>query len=473
MSEWGRVTDDGTVYVKDGEGERVVGSWHAGTPDQGLAHFVRRYEQLATEVTLLEQRLRSGNGDPRQVASSAERLKESLPTAAAVGDLPSLLARVEVLLDKTAAAVEEHKLVRAAQREEHVAQLTALAEEAEALAGSSSWKDAGERLRTLGQDWKRVTGVDKKTADALWERVAAARARFGERRTTHFGALEEQRGVSQERKEKLVKAAQSLSSSTEWKATADRYKKLMADWKAAGRAPREVEDSLWDAFKGAQDVFFQARTASFSVQDEEFRGNQKLKEDLLVEAEALAVPAGKARLRQLQEKWEEVGKVPRDVMRSLEDRMAAVEEKFRASADTVHVQKTESTFVLRLREKVADLEGKLDKARAAGRPTGDLEAQLETQRAWLAQAGVPVAPSPPGAPTPAKPVAKKATTAWVRSDAPETDALVTDEIEPAASDTDAPETAAPDTDAPETAAADTDAPETAKGGPDEKEPAES
>jgi len=365
-----------------------------------------------------------------------------------VGDLPSLLARVEVLLDKTAAAVEEHKAVRAAQREEHVAQLTALAEEAEALAGSSSWKDAGERLRTLGQDWKRVTGVDKKSADALWERVAAARARFGERRTTHFGALEQQRGVSQERKEKLVKAAQALSSSTEWKATADRYKQLMADWKAAGRAPREVEDSLWDAFKGAQDVFFQARTASFSVQDEEFRGNQKLKEDLLVEAEALAVPTGKARLRQLQEKWEEVGKVPRDVMRSLEDRMGAVEEKFRASADTVHVQKTESTFVLRLREKVADLEGKLDKARAAGRPTGDLEAQLETQRAWLAQAGVPVSPSTPAAPAQAKPVAKKATTAWVRSDAPETDA--------------------PETDAPKS-----DAPEPAEGEPYEEEPAES
>ncbi|MGZ6792816.1 MAG: DUF349 domain-containing protein [Mycobacteriales bacterium] len=416
MSEWGRVTDDGTVYVRTADGERVVGSWHAGTPEQGLAHFVRRYEQLATEVTLLEQRLRSGAGDPRQVATSAERLKEGLPTAAAVGDLEALGRRVDVLLERTATAVEEHKAARAAAREESVATLTGLAEEAERLAASSSWKDAGERLRTLGQDWKRVTGVDKKTADALWERVAAARARFAERRTAHFGALEQQRSVSQERKEKLVKEAEKLSGSTDWKATAERYKQLMADWKAAGRAPREVEDSLWAAFKGAQDVFFQARSASFAEKDQEFAGNQKVKEEILAEAEALEVPGGKARLRQLQERWDAAGKVPRDVMRSLEDRFAKVEERFRSSADTTQFTQTDSPFVVRLKEKVADLEGKLAKAREAGRPTGDLEAQLETQRQWLAQAGVAVEAAPaPVAEAPASP-SKKPTTAWVRAD---------------------------------------------------------
>jgi hypothetical protein len=417
MSEWGRVTDDGTVFVTTPDGERAVGSWHAGPPEQGLAHFARRYEQLATEVTLLEARLRSGNGDPRQVATSAERLKEGLPTAAAVGDLAALERRVDALLAKTESAVEEHKAARAAAKEGAVLELAALAEEAEKLAASSSWKDAGERLRTLGQDWKRITGVDKKTADALWERVAAARTRFNERRTAHFGALEQQRTVSQERKEKLVKEAEKLSASTEWKPTADKFKALMADWKAAGRAPREVEDTLWNAFKAAQDVFFQARSAQFSAQDEEFRGNQKLKEEILAEAETLEAPGGKARLRQLQEKWEAAGKVPRDVMKSLEDRFAKVEDRFRSAADTSHVKTTESTFVIRLREKVADLEKKLGVAQAAGRPTGDIEAQLETQRQWLTQAGVTVdPPAPAAAPAAPAPAAKKATTAWVRSD---------------------------------------------------------
>ena len=38
----------------------------------------------------------------------------------------------------------------------------------------------------------------------------------------------------------------------------------MADWKTAGRAPGEVEDTLWNRFKAAPDVFFQARSASFA-----------------------------------------------------------------------------------------------------------------------------------------------------------------------------------------------------------------
>ena len=62
MSEFGRIDDDGTVYVKTADGERAVGSWQAGTPEEGLAHFARRYEVISTEVALLEQRLRSGAG---------------------------------------------------------------------------------------------------------------------------------------------------------------------------------------------------------------------------------------------------------------------------------------------------------------------------------------------------------------------------------------------------------------------------
>jgi hypothetical protein len=103
-------------------------------------------------------------------------------------------------------------------------------------------------------------------------------------------------------------------------------------------------------------------------------------------------------------------------MKSLEDRFAKVEEKFRGAADTSHVKTTESTFVVRLREKVADLEKKLAAAQAAGRPTDDVEAQLETQREWLAQAGVPVEP-PAAEPTAAAAApTKKPTTAWVRAD---------------------------------------------------------
>ena len=421
MSEWGRVAEDGTVFVKTSEGEREVGSWQAGTPEEGLAHFGRRYEVISTEVALLEQRLRSGAGDPQQVAQTAQRLKGSIPTAAAVGDLASLERRVDVLLEKTAEAVEAGKAKKAEARARAAEAKAAIAEEAETLSGSSEWKTAGERLRTLGDDWKRLPHLDRKVEDELWQRISAARKRFTERRTQHFAALEEQRGVSQQRKEKLIKEAESLQTSTEWGPTAGRYKQLMSDWKAAGRAPREVEDELWGRFKAAQDAFFTARNAHFSVQDEELRGNQKVKEEILAEAETIDPAQGldkaKARLRTLQDRWEAAGKVPRDVMRSLEDRMGAVEEKVRNAGEQRFKKSDESPFAAKLREKVVELEQKLDKARAAGRPTEELEAALTTQKQWLTQAGGSVdAPAAGSEPAAAGAPKKKSTTAWVRAD---------------------------------------------------------
>ena len=294
-----------------------------------------------------------------------------------------------------------------------------MVEEAEKLATTSEWKASGERLRTLGDDWKKLPHLDKKTEEELWLRIVTARKSFAERRTTHFGALEEQREVSKSRKEKLIKEAASLSTSTDWKATAERFKQLMTDWKTAGRAPREVEDALWAQFKAAQDVFFTARNSQFAAQDEEFRGNQKVKEQILSEAEALDFAAAPekatARLRELQEKWEAAGKVPRDAMRSLEDRMGAVEKKIRESSEKRWQASSASPFEVRLREKLAELEGKLEKARAAGRPTDELESQIATQREWLSSAGGAVSSGPQASPESAP--RKKPTTAWVRADA--------------------------------------------------------
>src|SRR3954467_2867831 len=172
MSEWGRVGDDGTVSVRTADGgERAVGSWQAGSGAEGLAHYTRRYDGLATEIMLLEQRLRSGMGDPAQIASSAQRLVETLPTANAVGDLGSLEQRAQALLDATAEAVEKAKAEKAQARDLTAEHKGALADEAEKLAGSSEWKTAGERLHAIGDDWKVLPKLERKADDELWERI--------------------------------------------------------------------------------------------------------------------------------------------------------------------------------------------------------------------------------------------------------------------------------------------------------------
>ena len=83
-SLFGRVDDDGTAWVKTADGERQIGSWQAGDAAEGLAHFGRRYDDMATEVGLLEARLSSGAGDAKKTRAAAVALLESLPTAAAI-----------------------------------------------------------------------------------------------------------------------------------------------------------------------------------------------------------------------------------------------------------------------------------------------------------------------------------------------------------------------------------------------------
>src|SRR3569833_2599671 len=106
MNDWttfGRVDADGTVYVKSVVGDRVVGSWQAGTPEEGLAHFARRFADLVTEVDLLEARRKSGAADAAHSLSSVKRLRATLDEAHVVGDIEGLTTR----LDKLTALAEE------------------------------------------------------------------------------------------------------------------------------------------------------------------------------------------------------------------------------------------------------------------------------------------------------------------------------------------------------------------------------
>src|SRR5437763_6798287 len=158
-SDWGRIDDDGTVYVRTADGERAIGSWQAGDSEAGLAFYQLRYDDLATEVQLLEKRLESGAGDPASTRAHALALKEQLPTAAAIGDLAALETRLDALLktaeEKAGAAAAAREQVRA----DAVAAKKALVAEAEAIAESgTSWKANGDRLRAIVEEWRQIKG---------------------------------------------------------------------------------------------------------------------------------------------------------------------------------------------------------------------------------------------------------------------------------------------------------------------------
>jgi hypothetical protein len=371
-SDWGRIDDDGTVYVRTADGERAIGSWQAGEAEAGLAFYEVRYQDLVAEVQLLEKRLESGAGDPASTRTHAAALKEQLPGAAVIGDLAALDARLDALLaaadEKAAGAAAEREKARA----DAIAAKEALVAEAEKIAESgTSWKVSGDRLRAIVDEWRQIKGVDRKTDDALWKRFAAARDAFGRRRGQHFAQLDAERSTVKEAKERLIKRAEELSTSSDWKETTAAMRDLMTEWKAAGRAGREIEDALWTRFRAAQDAFFERRSATFAERDAEQIENQRRKEEVIARAEALDVadpkPAQNA-LRDLQQDYDSIGHVPRDSMRRLDDRMRAAEQRVRDAVDAEWRQaSTESNpFLTAMRERLAEAEEKLERARKSG-----------------------------------------------------------------------------------------------------------
>src|SRR3954451_18241496 len=97
---WGRIADDGTVYVRTADEERVIGSWQAGSAEEGLAYYARRYADLVAEGSVLEGGVASPTADVKAVAAAARKLRDSLPEATAIGDLASLERRLAGVLAK-------------------------------------------------------------------------------------------------------------------------------------------------------------------------------------------------------------------------------------------------------------------------------------------------------------------------------------------------------------------------------------
>jgi hypothetical protein len=396
---WGRVDADGTVYVRTADGERVIGSWAAGSPEEALVFFRRKFESLETEVALIEQRMKTTEIAPAQAQSTVKRLLAAVADANALGDLAGLRTRLEALTGAVDQRREEVKAAREHARTEARETKERIVDEAEHIAAEAThWKASGERMAELLEEWKAAPHADRAIEAVLWKRLSAARNSFTKRRKAYFASLEAEREGVRARKEKLVDEAESLADSTDWSATSSVYRDLMRQWKEAGRAGRDDEAELWKRFRGAQDKFFAARSEVFAAKETELRANASVKEQLIAEAQALLPVtdwrAARSALRGIQERWEQAGAVPRESRDQLEQGLRKVEEAVRRAEENQWkrsnpeaLARAEAT-VNQLRAAITSLEAQLARARERGDAKGirTAEEAIEARRSWLAEA---------------------------------------------------------------------------------------
>ena len=396
-SQWGRVDSDGTVYVKTADGERSVGQWPDGNPTEALAFYTRRYEGLALEVDLLEKRVAAGSLGPEEANKAVATVRDSVTDAQAVGDLDGLLRRLDALAPRIDEQREQRKEAKAQRLAEARTAKEAIVERAEKISTGNDWRKGADTLRELLDQWKALPRLDRPTDDALWHRFSSARTSYTRRRKAHFAEQHEQRQSAQVVKEKLCVEAEALQDSTEWGPTSGKYRDLMSRWKAAGPAPRGVEDRLWKRFRSAQDVFFGARDAANRELDAEYEANAKVKVAILTEAEALLpvtdVDAARTAWRDIADRWEAAGKVPRSQMRELEQRIRKVESAIRDAGDAQwkrtnpEARARASDTVSQLERSIADLQADLEKAKAAGKDkrVREVEESIAARESWLTE----------------------------------------------------------------------------------------
>lgn len=404
-SKFGRVGEDGTVYVITPQGDKAVGSYPGKSNEEALAYFVRKFEALASEVALTAARVASAAMVPDDAYEAVRKLRQQVKELNGVGDLNALAAsveQIEPLIEGHREAFEAKKAAeiaaKAARREQVIVEKEKIVAEAESLALSENWKATGERLKALLDEWKSAPRLDKKTDGDFWKRFSASRNKFDKRRRTHFANLEATSSLVSTAKKAIIEEAEKLATSTEWVPTARRYKALMDSWKAAGRGKPSDDAKLWNRFKTAQDTFFAAKNADLEKREVSMSANLEKREALITQIEAILpfsdVKVAKTAFRELMNQWTKIGITNRDKRAALDARIAIVEEAIK-SAEAEIWRKSDpaakaraADVVKQLNDAIANYEKAAAKADAAGNSKKATEAResAAARKVWLEEA---------------------------------------------------------------------------------------
>ena len=397
---WGRVDETGTVFVRDGESERAVGQYPDGSPEEALAYFERKYTDLEGQVRLLEARSRRG-APAQDIAKAVSTLLPKIATANAVGDLESLRTRLSALSGEVSVLTEQQSAASKAAVDEALAQREALVVAAEALASEdpakTQWKVTTTKLDELFAQWQKHQQdgprLPRNDANDLWKRFRAARSTIETNRKAFFSQLDGEHRDAKQRKEGLVEKAEALAG--RGVDGIPQYRALLDEWKLSGRAGKRFDDALWDRFKAAGDVLYGAKAEVDARDNEEFSANLELKLAVLTDAETILTikdhQQAEDRLLVIQRKWDAIGKVPRDQVKVVEDRLRKVENHVKALNDE-HWSKNNPETKARaeglagqLTAAIAKLETELEAAKASKDAAAIAKAEeaLAARRVWL------------------------------------------------------------------------------------------
>jgi hypothetical protein len=205
-----------------------------------------------------------------------------------------------------------------AEEEENLTKKTELCEKVEELAkeenkGIGDWEKHSKAIIALQKEWKTIGFAPQKMNVKIYERFRTACDDFFSRKSEFFKQLKKQFADNAEKKRELIKKAQELTDSTDWKTTGDQFVALQKEWKTIGAVPKKLGDQLWNEFLTACNHFFDARNAAHAGTRNEEKGNLQKKRDIIAQLKALAeqgVENAQDKVQELVDAYNAIGHVP-------------------------------------------------------------------------------------------------------------------------------------------------------------------
>lgn len=400
--QFAEVSDDGVVTLLDGEEKIEVGQVPEASTDDALAYYVRKYDDVMTQLQLLKQRLDTDVSN-QELQKTLDQIDETIAARQMVGDM----AKVRELSKQIRNDLVERQAKLQAQREQALAEQQAAREkivaEAEEISGQdpakTQWKQSTTKMRELFDQWRTVQKsgprLPRTAEDELWKRFRSARNTFEKNRRAFFSQLDARNAEAKKVKEDLIARAEALQNSTDWGPTTLKYRDLMTEWKQSPRASRKDDDALWARFRAAQDVFFNARDAANAEVDREYEANLAVKEQILKDAEQHLpfknLDSARSIMKDIRKRWDEAGRVPRKDMSRMEAAITKLERTL-TDLEQEHWRKTDpetkartNSALSQLEDTIAQLEADLAAAEQAGdqKQVAAVQEALNARRQWL------------------------------------------------------------------------------------------
>lgn len=190
----------------------------------------------------------------------------------------------------------------------------------------------------------------------LPEIIEAGRANYEAKKALEKAEREARRADALIQKDNIVNEAESLADSESWKATGERLKELLDQWKAAPRLDKKADTELWKRFSSARNKFDKRRRTHFASLDAQQKTVAATKKELVEKAESLAnstewVATARA-YKALMDQWKAAGRGKAADDAKLWARFKAAQDAFFA-AKNADLEKREGTMAENLAKREA------------------------------------------------------------------------------------------------------------------------